>query len=231
MFFCFRDGSDGEAVHKRCPENADLMWSSLCQVDTSVLHRLPEELRVDLVGLLPAHRNREPPSNAVFEAHADNAEESSVVSTTDNESTSLPNDLNSDLMIGHPPKWVEKFRISNCLILNSLAEMYYKWGPTKNLSPLLLHLISECVYPLNEDDVWGDEASCDLCTLLKLYIKVNLASDMEEIYVCFRLLRRLGEKSKLISQVYNIVLPDLQVRTGIVTTYIVMLIALLIEDW
>ncbi|CAN0927037.1 DNA repair protein REV1 [Linum grandiflorum] len=209
-------GSDSRAIHQGFAGDIDLMPSSLSQIDTSVLHELPEELRADIMGLLPAHRRQEPPPSAILDAHADNAEEEfTVIKTTDDQSKPSENDLSNDLLTGNPPRWVDKFRVSNCVILNALAEIYDKRGPTVNLSTLLQHLNSAYLLPSDQGvDVWCDEATSDFCDLLNQYIKINLQSDIEEIYFCFRLLRRLSEKSKPILQVYNIVFPYLQASFG-----------------
>ncbi|CAN1289240.1 DNA repair protein REV1 [Linum perenne] len=210
-------GYDSQAIHQGFAGDVDFLPSSLSQVDTSVFHELPEELRDGIVGLLPAHRKQGSPSTATVDAHADNAEEFTVMKTTDNQSKAPENDNDNDPLTGDrdPPRWVDKFRVSKCMILNALAEMYEKWGPTVNLSTLLQHLISEYLHlPDQSFDVWDDESTCDFCNLLKQYIEINLQSDIEEIYLCFRLLRRLAEKSKPILQVYNTVLPCLQASFG-----------------
>ncbi|KAM1457583.1 hypothetical protein ACFX13_035601 [Malus domestica] len=46
------------------PGNTDIMPSSLSQVDTSVLQQLPQELRIDILGQLPAHRTNDISSSA-----------------------------------------------------------------------------------------------------------------------------------------------------------------------
>ncbi|TQD87848.1 hypothetical protein C1H46_026586 [Malus baccata] len=46
------------------PGNTDIMPYSLSQVDTSVLQQLPQELRIDMLGQLPAHRTNDISSSA-----------------------------------------------------------------------------------------------------------------------------------------------------------------------
>ncbi|KAF2294603.1 hypothetical protein GH714_013322 [Hevea brasiliensis] len=183
-------GSNNEAFQTAGLVNIDLMPSSLSQVDTSVLQQLPEELRADILELLPAHRRREVISTSSFVPVTENAQE--PLKIAENQSISVNSILNSDLWSGNPPQWVDKFKVSNRLILRTLAEMYYKLGSTGNLSSILQRAISDCLYILDEsDDSWGDEASHYLCELLKQYIEIKIEFDVEEIYLCFRLLRRV----------------------------------------
>ncbi|XP_058007455.1 DNA repair protein REV1 isoform X2 [Hevea brasiliensis] len=206
-------GSNNEAYQTAGLVNIDLMPSSLSQVDTSVLQQLPEELRADILELLPAHRRREVISTSSFVPVTENAQE--PLKIAENQSISVNSILNSDLWSGNPPQWVDKFKVSNHLILRTLAEMYYKLGSTGNLSSILQRAISDCLYILDEsDDSWADEASHYLCELLKQYIEIKIEFDVEEIYLCFRLLRRFTKKSKFFLQVYNIVFPYLQSSVG-----------------
>lgn len=46
------------------PGNTDTMMLSLSQVDTSMLQQLPQELRIDILGQLPAHRTNDTSSSA-----------------------------------------------------------------------------------------------------------------------------------------------------------------------
>ncbi|KAK8925940.1 DNA repair protein REV1 [Platanthera zijinensis] len=95
-----------------------------------------------------------------------------------------------NLWSGSPPKWVEKFEVSNSLILNLTAQLYAKYGVDKLLSPILQLLIS--LYPLilrssSEEPL---EVRFDLCELLLQYIELKIDSDVEELYLCYLLLER-----------------------------------------
>ena len=95
-----------------------------------------------------------------------------------------------DLWLGKPPKWVGLFRISNSLVLNVVADMYAKSGKSCNLSSVLQSLFS--CYPPNFDltSEGRDEALSSLCELIVQYIDLKIESDIEELYICFRLLKR-----------------------------------------
>lgn len=183
--------SPSEAIQTVGLGNTDLMPSSLSQVDASVLQQLPEELRVDILGLLPAHRRPESTSNAALESLTENLLQSSDIKTTENQSMLIDSVLSDNLWIGNPPHWVDKFEVSNCLILKTMAKMYYKLESTGSLSLILQRALSEHLHPLDESsNGWGDEATYHLCELLKQYIKLKIELDIEEIYVCFRILKR-----------------------------------------
>lgn len=208
-------GLQNEAICSVSPNNTDLMPLSLSQVDVSVLQQLPEELRGDILGQLPAHRKQELTSNAGSHPLSENPEGALIIKITENQSNSIASVLNTNLWIGSPPRWVDKFTVSSCLISKTLAELYYKLGSTGSLSPILQRIISECLYPLDENsDACDEEATYDLCELFKQYVKLKMELDLEEIYVCFCLLRRLTTKSKVLLQVYNIVFPYLQASVG-----------------
>ncbi|XP_048231552.1 DNA repair protein REV1 isoform X2 [Ricinus communis] len=201
--FSSNDGS----THTLGLGNTDLMPSSLSQVDTSVLQQLPDELKADILGLLPAHRRLELTSNSSMVPLTKNPQE--LLGITENQTMPVASVLNNDLWIGNPPRWVDKFKVSNCLILNSLAEMYDKLGSADNLSSVLQSTISESInHPIENDDSWDDEAAYCFCELLKQYINLKIEFDIEEIYVCFRLLRRFVSmnnliKASLLPQVYK----------------------------
>lgn len=164
----------------------DLMPSSLSQVDGAVLQQLPEELKADILELLPAHRRQDVSSNVLSEVPL----ESLGIKTTENHSGSKDSISDNDLWAGTPPQWVDKFKVSNFLILNILAEMYYESGSTGNLSPILQRAISVPKHQLDASREGWDEATHILRELLKQYIKLKIEFDIEEIYVCFCLLKR-----------------------------------------
>ncbi|KAL0915234.1 hypothetical protein M5K25_015637 [Dendrobium thyrsiflorum] len=95
-----------------------------------------------------------------------------------------------NLWSGNPPKWIEKFEVSNCLILNLIAQLYTKFGTGGLLSPILQSLFS--LYPviLGSGCEVPAESNFDLCELLLQYIDHKIDSDIEELYVCCRLLER-----------------------------------------
>ncbi|XP_034227353.1 DNA repair protein REV1 isoform X2 [Prunus dulcis] len=197
------------AVSTSGPGNTDIMPSSLSQVDTSVLQQLPEELRVDILEQLPAHRRHDVSSSAALGPLVEKPIESLDVSNGDHSGPSDPA-LNHTLWIGNPPGWVDEFKSSKCMVLNVLAEMYYKSGSSGNLSAILRNTILESHYPLDSSSDSWIEAVYSFSDLLRQYIKSKIDSDIEEIYVCFRLLKRFTMNSKFFLQVYNNVFPYLQ---------------------
>lgn len=169
----------------------DLIPSSLSQVDTAVLQQLPEELKVDILEHLPAHRMQVFSPNVLLYP-TEIPLEALGTNSVENNSGSKDFVLDNNLWVGIPPQWVDKFKVSNCLILNILAEMYYKSGSTGNLSPILQCISSVSIHQLDAFQDGWDEAMYILCELLKQYIKLKIELDIEEIYVCFCLLRRFA---------------------------------------
>ncbi|KAJ0038248.1 hypothetical protein Pint_23737 [Pistacia integerrima] len=203
-------GLFNEAIPNLVRDKIDLMPSSLSQVDTSVLQQLPEPLRADILELLPAHRRQAFSSNAIL-GPSENLQESMGTKIPENPAGSIDAVGNNNLWVGNPPLWVDKFKASNFLILNMLADIYHKYGSTGNLSQILQHTVSVTVHPPDASSDGWDEAIDNLCELLRQYIKLNIEVDIEEIYVCFRLLRRIMAKSEFFLEVYNTVIPYLQV--------------------
>ncbi|KAL8255397.1 hypothetical protein R6Q59_033618 [Mikania micrantha] len=175
-------------------QNIDIMPSSLSQIDPSVLQELPEKIRNDVTDLLPAHRevqtrSHDHPVDQVKPTHHSSSHQ---------------------FWVGNPPQWVVKFKSNNSPILRFFSDTYSGFGSTHGLSSVLLKSISA-----NEICFDGSAVECDdtircLCQLLKEYVDLKLGSDLEEIHTCFRLLRRLSGRSKLLLQVYNTTLPYLQ---------------------
>jgi DNA repair protein REV1 len=168
-------------------EKDDLLPSSLSQVDGSVLRELPEDLKAVIVLQLPAHRGQEICSNVAVVLPSENRQVSLGVKNSENLGSNHV--LNECLWAGNPPKWVEEFKISSCLILKKLAERYYRSELTSTLSSVLHQIISE-FHQLNEVHQIYDDSVNIMCELLKQYIKVKIGKDIEEIYICFRLLKR-----------------------------------------
>ncbi|XP_058778555.1 DNA repair protein REV1-like isoform X3 [Vicia villosa] len=194
-------------THKSSFEKEDLLPASLSQLDGSVLQELPEDLKADIVLQLPAHRKQEICSNVAVVPPSENYQVSTGVN--DSENLGSKHALNECLWAGNPPKWVEEFKISSCLILKKLAEVYYKSGLTSTLSSVLHQIISE-FHQLNLVHHISDDSVNITCELLKQYIKVKIGKDIEEIYICFRLLKRFAAASEFFLQVYNSVFPYLQ---------------------
>lgn len=179
-------GSSSGAIPIPGLENNDLMPSSLSQVDASVLQQLPEELRADIFESLPAHRRQE---ISVLGPNKDNYHPSGIM-PTDNQPGSTDTGVKNNLWIGNPPLWVDKFKVSNLLILKYFADMYYKANSAESLSSILQRTVAESLHPLDARcDAWN-EAVQSFSELLMEYIKLKIVLDIEEIYVCFRLLRR-----------------------------------------
>ncbi|XP_047338649.1 DNA repair protein REV1 [Impatiens glandulifera] len=185
----------------------DLMPSSLSQVDTSVFQQLPETLKFDILKQLPAHRK--------VDSIGAEPQESSHARLSENQNLSL-HTLSSlkDLWTGKPPRWVHIFRNNNCRILHFLSDMYYTSGTTGSLSSILQRSLLGPPSLLEASDSEGTNDVRCLFELLKQYVEIIMESDIEEIYVCFRLLKRLAVKSKVLQQVYDDVLPHLQASAG-----------------
>ncbi|XP_050260601.1 DNA repair protein REV1 isoform X2 [Quercus robur] len=143
-------------------KKTDLIPSSLSQVDTAVLQQLPEELKVDILEHLPAHRMQVFSPNVLLDP-TEIPLEALGTKTAEKNSGSKDFVLDNNLWVGIPPQWVDKFKVSNCLILNILAEMYYKSGSTGNLSPILQRISSVSLHQLDAFQDGWDEAMYILC--------------------------------------------------------------------
>ncbi|XP_022952777.1 DNA repair protein REV1 [Cucurbita moschata] len=182
----------------------DLLPSSLSQVDPSVLQELPEPLRDDILKQLPAHRGKELSLEHSVKIHHESCD------ATASTSGSIDSFTENGLWSGNPPLWVDKFKASNCLILQFLAETYTELGSPGNLYGILLRTLSKSWHPsVPESDGW-DGAIYGLCELLKEYFKLKIELDIEETYACFHLLKRLAMKSQVFLEVFNIIDPYLQ---------------------
>lgn len=175
-------------THNSSFEKDDLLPSSLSQVDGSVLRELPEDLKAVIVEQLPAHRRQEICYNVATVPPSENRKVSVGIQNSESPGSNT-HVLNESLWEGNPPKWVEKFKFSSCLILEKLADMYYISGLAGTLSSVLHQIISE-FHQLNLAHRVSDDSVNIMCELLKQYIKVKIGCDIEEIYICFRLLKR-----------------------------------------
>lgn len=176
-------------------ENTDIMPSSLSQVDTSVLQQLPKELRVDIIEQLPAHRKPGLSANSSLSPSSkhpldpvDNIHSENHLDLTDCASK-------YKLWVGNPPKWVDEFSESNCVILNVLAKMYYKSGSTGSLSSILRCTIMESRHLLDAGNESWNEALQGFSEVLKQYVNLKIELDIEELYICFRLLQRYEQSA------------------------------------
>ncbi|XP_051132548.1 DNA repair protein REV1 isoform X2 [Andrographis paniculata] len=192
-------GDEANVVHdaaSSCPRN--LMPSSLSQVDCLVLQQLPDELKKDIIKLLPQHREAE----FVRDVSA-----TGIDKQIDSEAST-----SNKLWIGSPPMWVEKFRISTCKVLNRCA-MIYESGSCSCLSSLLQRLMSRTLITIEGADGYNVAVSW-LCDLIKQYIDLKIATNIEEVSCCICLLKRLTLKSNIFLEVYNIILPHVQASVG-----------------
>ncbi|KAJ0965472.1 hypothetical protein J5N97_026610 [Dioscorea zingiberensis] len=202
-FTCSRSDDQPLVSNAHAHQN-DVMPVSLSQADFTVLQQLPEDLKFDIFELLPAHRVVNP----------------SVVSTStinefsDSKNIKNDEDFKVHLWVGNPPKWVEKFKSSDCLFLSSIANMYSTSAGTGLLSTALQSLFSFWLILFNSNLNQWDDSLSSFCELLKQYIDLKIESDIEELYVCFRLLKRLAAISKFFVEVYATVLPFLQISVS-----------------
>ncbi|PON58092.1 DNA repair protein, Rev [Trema orientale] len=202
-------GSHDLAIPKLDLEKTDVMPSSLSQIDTCVLQQLPEELRVDILEQLPAHRKPGLSLNS-SSSPAKHLLESLNIIEGENNLESTDSVSNYKLWVGNPPKWVDEFSESKCIVLNILAKMYYKSGSSGNLSSILRCAVLEFQHlPDTGYERW-DEALNRFSEVVKQYVNLKIDSNIEEIYICFRLLQRFMPKSKFLLHVYDSVFPYLQ---------------------
>ncbi|KAL8159269.1 hypothetical protein V2J09_000806 [Rumex salicifolius] len=183
------------------PKNEDIQTAaavitSLSQEDVPVLEQLPKELRVDKVIELSEHRKADESAEICEEFFQDHPY--GELKEPDS------------LLHGSPPCWVPRFKSSKCLILNAMAEMYFRCGSSGLLSCILRSCMSQPQAILDVSDNEAEESTSNLRELLKQYFKLMLGTDMEEIYVCCRLLKRLSSKSKALQHIYSDVLYNLQ---------------------
>lgn len=182
--------SDNLAIPKVDLEKTDIMPSSLSQLDTSVLQQLPQELRVDILEQLPAHRKFGLSLNSSLSPSGKHPLESLNIIDVESNLESTDSMSNYKLWVGNPPKWVDEFSESKCVILNILAEMYYKSGSSGNLSSILRCTFLEIQDLLDAGYEDWEEALNRFSEVVKQYVKLKIELDIEEIYICFRLLQR-----------------------------------------
>jgi DNA repair protein REV1 len=155
----------------------DFMPNSLSQADFTVLEQLPEDVKADLLNVLPLHRLRDPTC--------------STSNITENKS---PNYGGTDDPIRHLPgiseKWAEQLKVSNSVILNAIAEQQPDSMSDQPLSSILeaiASLLPQC--PNSGSQEWNYTLAC-LSGLLTEYIHLKVDSDIEELHKCFLLLKR-----------------------------------------
>ncbi|CAG7873249.1 unnamed protein product [Brassica rapa] len=190
------------APNERAIETNDLMPLSLSQVDVSVLQELPEELRADVLGAFPAHPRQQSSSDAPMETCKKQDKETTYINDGENEIGFS----SSSLWFGNPPLWVENFKVSGNSTLEKISEIYCNVAQSRPmLSTVLQRVISE-VGSFHDASIKDLEKTVDdVCEFLNEYIKIKVEGDIEEIYLCFRLLKRLAARSQLFHQVYEIV--------------------------
>ncbi|CAH2046438.1 unnamed protein product [Thlaspi arvense] len=194
---------------ERTIEMADLMPSSLSQVDVSVLQELPEELRADVLGAFPTHRRQQQSSSDAAPMETCKNQDKEPIDMKEAEKEI--GFSYSSLWLGNPPQWVENFKVSGDSTLEKLSEIYYKVATSRPmLSTVLQHAISEVGSFRDANGNGLDKSIYDVCELLKQYMKLKVEGDIEEIYLCFRLLKRLAARSQLFHQVYEILSPFIQ---------------------
>eukprot|EP01018_Ginkgo_biloba_P015505 Gb_33413 [translate_table: standard] len=195
----------------------DSMPISMSQVDITVLQELPTEVQRDILDSLPAHRPSDASKeNLLIQRREDSPDIGNVYKggepeIGDAEGVTV---CEKRLWKENPPVWVQRFKCSDCILLHLMSECYNKAGPTEFLSSILLNLVSSLP---SEFISWtdGQEQALINCTeLFRQYIEDKLECDIEEIYICIRLLRRLVGKSNFWLQVYNTVFPFLQSHVG-----------------
>ncbi|XP_042384403.1 DNA repair protein REV1-like isoform X2 [Zingiber officinale] len=179
------------------PKLFDLMPASLSQADASVLEQMPEDVKADVHGLLPLHRELK-----VSKDFYTCFDFPSCVQFPD------PH-LKTHLWSGDPPWWVEKFNTSKNILLNVISR-HAKSSKDIRLSSIL-QSVAPFLLPVCElsNEVYA-EAICWLHELLAQYIVLKIGSDIEEIYNCFCFLKRISPSSKILLLVYNSALPLFQ---------------------
>ncbi|XP_064948778.1 DNA repair protein REV1-like [Musa acuminata AAA Group] len=185
-----------------CADNhPDIVPQSLSQLDFSVLHELPEELKIGILEALPPHRAASFPGNG-----SGSTRKKFPCDIKDENSEKL------DIFLweGTPPSWVEKFQHSSCLLLNIIATQYSR-SDMNGLLSLTLQSFSHILSTFTDlSAMESDELISSLFDLFKQYIELKVKSDIEELYVCFRILRRFATDIKFLQQVYDLILPFLQ---------------------
>ncbi|KAG6474677.1 hypothetical protein ZIOFF_068615 [Zingiber officinale] len=178
----------------------DMIPQSLSQLDYSVLDQLPKELKADILASLPPHRIHHYPGNDPSTSEKD------MPSNPDEN----PGNSNMSMWMGTPPSWVEKFQHSNCFVLNIMATQFAR-SDTNGLLSLTLQSLSPFLPSFSDlSSMESEEMICSLVELFKQYIKLKIESDIEELYVCSRILRRFATDFKFLFQVYDLILPTLQ---------------------
>lgn len=172
--------SRSDDLQMRAPTLIDLMPSSLTQADASVFEQLPEDLKADIIESLPAHRA----VNSV--GNAPHGFVGAFPNCVEVQNSEYPE---THLWLGSPPKWVEMFQTSNCLILNIIAEVYTKSRANDLLSSIFQSIFSFLPLTSESCSEW-DEALSSLYELLKQYVNLKIESDIEELYNCFCFLKR-----------------------------------------
>ncbi|XP_026394158.1 DNA repair protein REV1-like [Papaver somniferum] len=201
-----RAGSLNAHITTSGEDRNDIMPASLSQVDMSVLEELPEEVKADILESL--HRRPGCSSDSNRSAVRESPHASKSMGHI--QMTALEFASENSLWNGNPPVWVNIFKNSGDFMLNILGEMYHKSFPTGLLSSILQATISLHSSSLDTFNEGKDDSINSLCELFKQYIGLKIKYDIEEIYICFRLLRRFAAKSTVFIQVIELTHPYLQ---------------------
>ncbi|CAM8935329.1 unnamed protein product [Rhodiola kirilowii] len=189
---------------------ADFLPISLSQVDPFVLQELPEDVRADILKVLPVHRASGSAANAALPRARDHQHSLTLTGADADQIPTFEDMLpNENMWMGYPPRWVEKFKYSKYLILRKVSE-YHSTGPSGNMSLVLQRMISQCREFEAHSSEGSDEGISDFSELLRHYIDLKIEKDLEEIHICFRLLKRSASLSGVLQQVYKSVIPYLQ---------------------
>ncbi|RZR86207.1 hypothetical protein BHM03_00013353 [Ensete ventricosum] len=171
-----------------CADNhPDIVPQSLSQLDFSVLHELPEEMKIGILETLPPHRA------SSFSGNGSGSTRKKFPCDIKDENSEK---VKIFLWEGSPPSWVEKFQHSSCLLLNIIATQYSR-SDMNGLLSLTLQSLSPILSTFTDlSAMESDELLSSLFELFKQYIELKVKSDIEELYVCFRILRRFGFEFK-----------------------------------
>uniref|UniRef100_J3MH33 DNA repair protein REV1 n=2 Tax=Oryza brachyantha TaxID=4533 RepID=J3MH33_ORYBR len=179
----------------------DFMPNSLSQADVTVLQELPEDVKADLFNTLPLHRSGVPTCSTSTVAENEFPE---------NEKGNDPKQREICLPPRNSEKWIEEFRVSSCLRLEVIAKQYTDSISSQPLSSVLEYVVPYLhLCPDSGSEEWNVTLA-HLSEFLKQYIHLKVASDIEELHKCFRLLKRLSSASELFLELHDSILPLLQ---------------------
>nr|ADE75641.1 unknown [Picea sitchensis] len=195
----------------------DSVSMSMSQLDITVLQELPADMQRGILDSILAQQPTEASHEETLLCKRENSSHTiNAYDEVEQKISCVEGDalFEKRLWKGNPPEWVKNFKLSNCVLLKLIAECYNKSGSTQSLSSVLLYLAPSLP---QEFLSWSDlqEESVGICSdLFKQYIEDRLEIDIEEIYICFRILKRLLTKSNFWMAVYSTIFPFLQANVG-----------------